>query len=358
MALRGKLCLPLTLIKRSISMNVTIKDVAKISGVSPSTVSRVISNNPRISDETKRIVREAMKTLGYHPNAIAQSLVNRSTNTIGIVMPQSTERAFLNPFFPQALSGISAAAHEKNYCLLLSTGSTEEEQLISIEKIINGGRVDGIIIMYSSVNNVILETVKKLNTPIVIIGKPLEAIEKILYVDNNNIEASRSVTEKLIKNGHKRIAHISGPFEFVVSLDRLDGYRNSLLENHLDFDRQLISEGEFSKEDGYKCMKKLLQCKDRPTAVVVTDDIMAFGAIEAIKEAGLNIPEEIEIVSFNNIPLAEFCSPALTSVDIDAYSLGFEASKLIIEHIKGSTDRHRVIVPTSIVYRETFKEKH
>ncbi|MBC8061075.1 MAG: LacI family DNA-binding transcriptional regulator [Clostridiaceae bacterium] len=337
-------------------MNVTIKDVAKVSGVSPSTVSRVISNNPRISDDTKRTVREAMKKLGYHPNAIAQSLVNRSTNTIGIVMPQSTEKAFLNPFFSQALSGISSAAHEKNYHLLLSTGSTEEEQLISVEKIVNGGRVDGIIIMYSSVNNVILEAAKDFNTPIVIIGKPLVAIEKVLYVDNDNIEASKNVTEKLIKNGHKRIAYISGPFEFVVSLDRLDGYRNALLENQIDLDRQLICEGEFSQEDGYKCMKKLLQCKDRPTALVVTDDIMAFGAMKAIKEAGINIPLEIEIISFNNIPLAEFCRPALTSVDTDAYSLGLEASKLIIEHIKGRTDRHKVIVPTTIVYRETFKE--
>jgi len=338
-------------------MNVTIKDVAKISGVSPSTVSRVISNNPRISDETKRIVRESMKKLGYHPNAIAQSLVNRSTNTIAIVMPQSTEKAFLNPFFPQALSGIASAAHEKNYYLLLSTGSTEAEQLISVEKIINGGRVDGIIIMYSSVNNIILETAKKLNTPIVIIGKPLEAVEKILYVDNDNVEAARDVTEKLINNGHKKIAYISGPFEFVVCLDRLDGYRNALLENQLEFDRELISEGEFTQEDGYKCMMKLLQSKERPTAVVVTDDIMAFGAIKAIKEAGLKIPEEVEVISFNNIPLAEFCRPALTSVDTDAYSLGFEASKLMIEQIKGDVDRHRVIVPTSIIYRETFKEK-
>ena len=339
-------------------MNVTIKDVAKISGVSPSTVSRVISNNPRISDATKKIVREAMKKLGYHPNAIAQSLVNRSTSTIGIVMPQSTERAFLNPFFPQALSGISSAAHEKNYCLLLSTGSTEEEQLISIENIINGGRVDGIIIMYSSVNNVILEAIKELNTPIVIIGKPLEGADEILYVDNDNIEASRSVTNKLIKNGHKKIAYISGPFEFVVSLDRLDGYRNSLLENKVDFDRQLIGEGDFTQQGGYECMKRILQHEDRPTAVVVTDDIMAFGVIEAVKEVGLNIPKDIEIISFNNIPLAKFCSPALTSVDIDAYSLGFQASKLIIEQIKGTTESKRIIVPTSIVYRETFSEKN
>jgi len=339
-------------------MNVTIKDVAKISGVSPSTVSRVISNNPRISDATKKIVREAMKKLGYHPNAIAQSLVNRSTSTIGIVMPQSTERAFLNPFFPQALSGISSAAHEKNYCLLLSTGSTEEEQLISIENIINGGRVDGIIIMYSSVNNVILEAIKELNTSIVIIGKPLEGADKILYVDNDNIEASRSVTNKLIKNGHKKIAYVSGPFEFVVSLDRLDGYRNALLENKVDFDRKLIGEGDFTQQGGYECMKKILQCEDRPTAVVVTDDIMAFGVIEAIKEVGLNIPKDIEIISFNNIPLAKFCSPALTSVDIDAYSLGFQASKLIIEQIKGTTESKRIIVPTSIVYRETFSEKN
>jgi len=336
-------------------MNITIKEVAKLAGVSPSTVSRVISDSSRISDITKKNVRKAMGELGYHPNAIARSLVNRSTNTIGIVMPQSPEKAFLNPFFPQALSGISAAAHEADYCILLSTGSSEEEQEESIKSIIMGGRVDGVILMYSSANNDTLEIIKEMKIPAVIIGKPMNT-EGILYVDNDNVDASYKVTKRLIEKGHKKIAFLSGSFKYVVSLDRLDGYRSALLHYGLELDRNYIVEGEFSKESGYESMEKLLSVREKPTAMVVTDDVMAFGAIEAIKKAGLKIPQDIEVVSFNNVPLAELCIPSLTSVDIDAYSLGYESSKLIIEKINGKAEKDKVIVPTHIVYRDSSQK--
>jgi DNA-binding LacI/PurR family transcriptional regulator len=334
-------------------MKTTIKDVAQLSGVSPSTVSRVISDSPRISEETKKVVREAMESLGYHPNAIARSLVNKSTNTLGIVMPQSTERAFLNPFFPQALSGVSAAAHEQGYCILLSTGNNEEEQLHSIENIVMGGRVDGVIIMYSSVDNEALDTLRRLRTPVVVIGKPLKS-KDVLYVDNDNVEACFQVTEKLIKNGHKKIAFISGSFKFVVSLDRLDGYMNALKKYDIPFKKEYVAElSEFVTSGAYESTKKLLELSERPTAFVTTDDVMAFGVMDAIKEVGLRIPEDIEIMSFNNVPSAELTNPSLTSVDIDAFSLGFEASRLIIEKIKGEADTDRVIVPTKIVYRQS-----
>jgi DNA-binding LacI/PurR family transcriptional regulator len=339
--------------KRGKGMNITIKEVAKLAGVSPSTVSRVISDSPRISDETKKTVRAAMDELGYHPNAIARSLVSKSTYSIGIVMPQSAERAFLNPFFPQALSGVSAAAHEAGYCILLSTGNTEKEQLESIQNIVMGGRVDGVIIMYSSVDNAAMDTLKKLRAPFVVIGKPLKA-KGMLYVDNDNVEAAFKVTEELVKNGHKRIALISGSFKFVVSLDRLDGYINALNKYDIPFRKDYILElSEFLKESAYERTKQLLALPDRPTALVVTDDVMAFGAMDAIKESGLRIPEDIEIMSFNNVPSAELTSPSLTSVDIDAFALGYEASKLIIEKIKGEAKKDKVIVPTKIIYRES-----
>lgn len=334
---------------------VTIKDVAKLAGVATSTVSRVIADSSRISEETKQVVREAMKQLGYHPNAIARSLVNKTTNTLAVVMPQSAEKALLNPFFSQALSGISSACHEEGYCILMSTGSTEEEQLQSIKNIVMSGRVDGVIILYSSVKNLVLEEVKEANFPLIVVGKPLES-ENVLFVDNDNVEAAFIVTEKLIKKGHKKIGLLSGYFDYVFSLDRLEGYRAALMENGLDFDRSLIEEAEFTKEDGYEKMKGMLSKENKPTALVVTDDVMAFGAIEAIKEAKLSIPEDIEIISFNNVPLAEFCSPSLTSVDINASRLGFEAARVMIENIKGTAEEHKVMVPTKIVYRDTFSE--
>lgn len=334
-------------------MQVTIKEVAKLVGVSPSTVSRVISDSPRISDETKKNVRKAMKELGYYPNAIARSLVSKETNTILIVMPQSAERAFLNPFFPLALSGISSAAHEADYCLLLSTGDTEKQQLSSIQEIVMSGRVDGVVLMFSSVDNGTLDFLKSLNIPSIVIGKPLKT-KDILYVDNDNVEASYNVTMELIKKGHKKIGFISGPFNFVVSLDRLDGYRNALSKSDIPFKKEYIEESQFSKEGGYASMTKILGRSEKPTAMVVTDDIMAFGAMEAVKGLGLKIPLDMEFISFNNDPLDEFCRPSLSSVDIDAFKLGYESAKLIIEKIKGISTKNKVIVDTKIVYRESF----
>lgn len=334
-------------------MKVTIKEVAKLAGVSASTVSRVISDSSKISEATKKTVREAMEELGYFPNAIARSLVNRSTNTIGIVMPESVESAMLNPFFPQVLRGISAAAHDQNYCLLLSTGTTEEDKVESLKEIITGGRVDGVILMYSSsVADEALNLIQKLKTLAIIIGKPLNQ-QGMLYVDNDNVEASYNVTTSLIKRGHKRIAFMSGSFRFVVFLDRLDGYAKALMDNQLEFNRQYITQCEADRKLGYEKAKQLIELPDRPTAIVISDDVMAIGAIEAIKEKGLKIPEEIEIISFNNIPMAEICNPSITSVDIDAYTLGYEASRLLIEKIKGISDKEKIIVPTKLFVRET-----
>ncbi len=337
-------------------MKITIKDVAREADVSPSTVSRVISDSSRISEDTKVKVREAMKKLGYFPNAIARSLVNKMTKTIGVVMPNSTETALLNPFYPLALSGISSSAHEEEFCLLLSTGETEEEQLKSIKDIVMSGRVDGVIVMYSSVNNKILNFIREYNIPVLIIGKPMND-KGILFVDNDNVKAAYEVTQEFIKRGHNRIGFISGKFEFIVSLDRLDGYRNALVDSNIDFNRDYVVAVDFLKDEGYFAMKKLLKLKNRPTAIVVTDDSMAFGAIEALKEEKIKIPEDIEIISFNNVPLSKFITPTLSSVDINAYQLGYKSCELIIDKIKNEDVEkdNNIIVPTKIIYRESSK---
>lgn len=334
-------------------VKVTIKEVAKLAEVSPSTVSRVVSDCSSISDETKKKVREAMEELGYHPNAIARSLVSKTTNTLGIVMPQSAEKAFLNPFFPQAISGISAACHDERYCILLSTGTCEKEQLVSIEEMVRSGRVDGVIVMYSSVDNLVINALKQMKFPCLVIGKPLEPNDTP-FVDNDNIQAAFEVTEKLIEKGHKKIGFISGPLNYIFCLDRLEGYKRALQKYNIEFSSDFVTESEYLREDGFTSMKKLLSLKDRPTAIVVTDDVMAFGAIEAIKDSKFNIPKDMEIISFNNIPLTEFSNPSLTSVDINAVNLGYEAAKLMINRVKGKTNKKKVIVPTKIIYRETF----
>lgn len=339
---------------------VTIKDVAERAGVSPSTVSRVISDSPRISEKTKEKVRQAMKELGYHPNAIARSLVNKTTKTIGIVMPRSAEHVFLNPFFPEALRGIAKCAHDEEYCLLLTTGNTEKEQMESLNSIVFGGRVDGLILMYSRVNDAILHKVMELNLPFSMIGRPYND-ENINYVDNDNVKAAYEATNFLIKKGHRRIGLINGSLNLVVSLDRFEGYKKALIENKIKLDESLLTSSDFVQQGGYDCMKIILSNPNPPTAVLVTDDLMAFGAIRAARELGFKVPHDISILSFNNIPLAEHATPPLSSVDINAYKLGFEAARLLIDEIMGKNkEKQKIIVETKLMSRKSvanFKTK-
>ncbi|MGB9679026.1 MAG: LacI family DNA-binding transcriptional regulator [Thermoanaerobacteraceae bacterium] len=333
-------------------MNVTIKDVAKRANVAPSTVSRVIADNPRISRETKERVWEAMKELGYYPNAIARSLASKVTNTIGLIMPRSTEEAFSNPFFPEVMRGISVVAHKENYDLLISTSGNKEEEKQSVLNMVKGRRVDGIILLSSRTTDELIPWLRKDGFPFTVIGKPLDA-KGVLWVDNDNIGASRLATKYLIKHGHKKIAFISGSLEYVVSLDRLDGYRLALEESNINFVRELVQQDEFSEDGGYMAMKRILEI-DVPTAVVVTDDIMAFGVIRAAIDKGYKVPKDISIIGFNNIPLSAFANPPLTTIDISTFDLGVKSAELLIYKLKKIEKQvDHVIVPVKLVERKS-----
>ena len=207
-------------------MAVTIKDVAKIANVAPSTVSRVIANSPRISEKTKERVREVMEQLGYHPNFIARSLASQSTRAIGLVMPSSTDVVFQNPFFPTVLTGLSEGAHSRQYALHMTTGKTELEIFDGVVAMVQGGRVDGVILLYSKVEDKVISYLRKRDFPFVVIGKPFKDDENISYVDNDNFKAGKEVTEYLIQLGHERIGFIGGNLDLVVT-DRKSTRLNS-----------------------------------------------------------------------------------------------------------------------------------
>src|SRR5690625_2519062 len=166
---------------------VTIKDVAKATGVSPSTVSRVISDSPRISEETKRKVRKAMKEMGYHPNISARNLVAKSTKSIGVILPSSADKALQNPFFPEVLRGIGSIAYEMEYTVTLLSGKTEKEIYQEVKRMVNGRYVDGIILLYSLMDDPVIDFLYKKNFPFVVIGRPYNYVNEITHVNNDNI---------------------------------------------------------------------------------------------------------------------------------------------------------------------------
>lgn len=336
-------------------MAVTIKDVAKKAGVSPSTVSRVLSNHPRISAETSRKVKSIMDQLGYHPNIMAKSLVSKTTNSICIMLPKSAEELFSNFFFMELIRGIVTQASRLGYDVLISSGANEKEEVEGVSRLLNGRRVDGVILLYSRKDDPVIDFLYEGGHPFVLIGRS-EQYPDILSVDNDNVQASYDATKHLISLGHERIGFVSGPPELIVSQDRLKGYLDALHDSGLESRAEWIVEGDFLQDSGYRAMSFFMNLPDRPTAIVLIDDVVSFGVLRGLHELGYSVPNDLCLVSFNNIPLSELSTPPLSSIDIGIYNLGYTASQVLIQAIKNSDDksyRKRHIIPHRLMIRES-----
>ncbi|MNZ69658.1 HTH-type transcriptional regulator MalR [compost metagenome] len=336
-------------------MAVTIKDVAKKAGVSPSTVSRVLSNHPRISTETSRKVKEIMEQLGYHPNIMAKSLVSKTTNSICIMLPKSAEELFSNFFFMELIRGIVTQATRLGYDVLISSGANEKEEVEAVSRLLNGRRVDGVILLYSRKDDPVIDFLHENGHHFVLIGRS-DRYPDTLSVDNDNVQASYDATKHLISLGHERIGFVSGPPDLVFSKDRLKGYMDALNDAGLEMRPEWIVEGEFLQDSGYRAMSFFMNLPDRPTAIVLIDDVVSFGVLRSLHELKYKVPEDLCLVSFNNIPLSELSTPPLSSIDIGIYNLGYTASQLLIQSIENNNDKNyqkRQIIPHRLMIRES-----
>jgi DNA-binding LacI/PurR family transcriptional regulator len=335
-------------------MSVTIKDVAKKANVAPSTVSRVISDSPNISEKTKRKVRKIMDEMGYHLNLNARTLVQKSTQTIGIVMKNSTSQSLLNPVFPELLSGISSLCHKQGFSICLTTGESEEDIFQDTVKMVQGKKVDGVIVLYSKRDDQVVPFLMKSGIPFVVIGKPVIEPNKMMYVDNDNFQAGKDATDYVIKRGHRRIGFIGGDPRFEVTVERLNGYKEAVRENNLDNRSEYIKNFPYNRELGTQAIEEILELAEPPTALIVTDDLNALIVLLALRELNIKVPEDISIVSFNNTMISILSTPPLTSVDIQTFQLGYEAARCLIEEIKDpAMFKKRVIIPAIIVERES-----
>lgn len=332
-------------------MGVTLNDIAKIAKVSPSTVSRAIANNPRISSETREKIFKIMKELNYHPNIIARSLANKSSRIIGVIIPGLAEKAFQYPFFPEVLSGISSVAHKHKYNILIANVSNLDEEKQALKEFSLGGITEGIILLASRVKDPSVAELLKINFPFVVIGRP-EQENEVNWVDNNNFAVGYELTKHFLDQGHQKIAFLGVSPNHIVTLDRLNGYKQALNDKGLPVDERLIVESKFIEDNGYDLMKKLLTRGITPTGVIAGDDLLAFGAIKFINEQGWKVPEDIAVAGFNNVALADYSYPPLTSVEINAFSLGSKAFELLLATIKSDYKSYnRAIVPAELVIR-------
>ncbi|HEX3016937.1 MAG TPA: LacI family DNA-binding transcriptional regulator [Caproicibacter sp.] len=335
----------------------TLDDIAKEANVSPSTVSRVISNNPNISAATRKKVLKIMERMNYQPNIVARSLANNSTKTLGVVLASRTEKALRKalqyPSCVDILGGLSLIAYKNGYNILLSSLNKMDDDKRRIRELAKGGITDGIIYLYPRVNDPIIEELRSFNSPFVVIGKPINENE-VNWVDNDNFALSYKMTELFINRGHKKIAFLGAATSFAITVDRVDGYKKALLDHSIPIDENLIIKGRFVTDNGYELMKEIFDHGIVPTGVIAQDDLIAFGAIKQIKERGLSVPNDIAVAGFNNVPTAEFYTPSLTSVEMNAFDIGAKACEMLLSCIKSSYNGFaRTIVPAELKIRSS-----
>lgn len=335
-------------------MAVTIKDVAALAGVSPSTVSRTCKNNPSISEETKERVRKAMAELGYEPNFQASNLASQNSRTIGILLPASAKEVYENSFYLEAIQGISHYCNGRQYMTTIVTGQDEAEILDAVRSMSRSGKVDGFIILYSKKDDPVIDYLFNEGLLYILIGKATQYTNQTIYIDNDNLLAGREAAEYLYQLGHRRIAYLGSDSSLMFSADRKAGYQLALASHQLPVRPEYCVEVKNVSENNEEAIRGLLMQKDRPTAILVSDDILAVSLERVCLENHLAIPEDLSIISFNNSLFARLTSPQLTSIDIGAGQLGSEAASQIINHIENpNLLATKIIVPHHLIERDS-----
>jgi DNA-binding LacI/PurR family transcriptional regulator len=312
----------------------TSRDVAKLAHVSRTTVSFILNNVPgvSISAATRKRVLDAAKKLNYSPNVAGKKLVSGKSYTIGLVLCQSPEQIFTDAFLPQVILGVEQAAMQQGFHVLLKP--VDPNDTGGYARLITENHVDGILLSGPRQDDAALMRLHQQRVPIMLMGQLPET--DIPFVDVNATAGAELAVGHLIEGGHQCIGMITNaPLDYTSAQQRRDGYVKALKKAKLPVNKALIKAGNYTPASGYESMKALLQLSPRLTAVFVASDVVAMGAILAIKEAGLRIPQDIAVVGFDDIPLAAFYDPPLTTVHLPAFGLGWAGGERLIRMIQG-----------------------
>ena len=338
-------------------MAVTVKDVAKLAGVSTATVSRVYNNAPSISPETRLKVQKAIEELGYEVPSNQDTPAPIKIRNIGIILPPSDKEAYENSFYLKAIRGISQTCNQRNVATCNVTGKDYEETLHCVQTLHRSGNIDGFILLYSKKNDIIVDYLCEQGILYVIVGKPNDMASQTICVDNDNLLAGREAADYLYNLGHRRIGYIGSKNEYVYASDRREGYQLSMLLHGLPASADFCVEMEGVNGSGIEKLKALLQREDRPTAFVVSDDMLALALERACNQLQLSIPDDISIIAFNNSLYVQLASPQLTTVDINSFLLGQEAANKILNHADNpNLTTTKTIVPHTIIERDSCRK--
>lgn len=332
-------------------MNPTIRDVAELAEVHPSTVSRVINGDSRISEKTKNKVLLIIKKLGYTPNAIARGLKTKRTYTLGMLIPDIT-----NPFFAELARGVEDAANENGFNIILCNSDDKLKKERTYLEILREKRVDGLILGTAHIRDKSILELEKKKFPYILISRNVERLNKNCIIIDD-LAGGMMATEYLIKLGHHRIAHITGPLKTRSGLNRLKGYQLALKKHKIEYNDELVGEGDFRIKGGYQVMKRFLKLTKPPTAIFAANDLLALGAMQAIQKKNFHIPEDFSVIGFNDIELASFVYPPLTTIRQPMQKMGALALKMLLKIIEeGEFNQKKVTLKPKLIIRESCKK--
>jgi LacI family transcriptional regulator len=326
----------------------TIKEVAKKAGVSTATVSRVFNNTGPVDDDTRARVKLVAAELRYIPSALGRSLSTRRTDSIGLLLPD-----LFGEFFSEVIRGSDQTAQQHKYHLLVSSSHNNREEIAATLKMMRG-RVDGLVIMSPSIDAQTLNANLPHNHPVVLLNCHVEG-DGFDSLNIDNVHGSRELVSHLLWHGHRRVAIIKGTEHNIDAGERLQGYCEAMQRGGAELDGALQIAGDFNEASGYDAVKKIMELRPRPTAIFASNDSMAIGALSALRDYGLQVPEDIALVGFDDVPIASYLTPALTSVQVGIQRLGVRAIETLLDAVQNKEEHQKkqVILSTTVSVRES-----
>ncbi len=327
----------------------TLHDLAQVAGVDPSTVSRVLNDDQTlvIKDETRQRILDAVEQLQYVPNAMARGLRRQRSQMIGLLVPD-----IANPFFPEIILGAERVFSEAGFRLLLGNTDEDPEKERSYVELLRANVVEGLMLATAFTQDETVEELSRLGVPFVLVNRAHEGTTN--YVVVNDRQATRSAVDYLIGIGHRRIAHVSGPLYTETGLARLRGYREGLRAAHIEYRDDYVVEGDFKETSGARAVERLWQLPDPPTALMAANDLLALGALDACRRMGVQVPEELSIIGFNDVPVASMVTPSLTTVRVPLLEMGMASARRLLDLLEGrGTPSAPIVLDTELVVRSS-----
>jgi DNA-binding LacI/PurR family transcriptional regulator len=335
------------------SARVTLADVARLAGVSKTSASMALADSSRVASDTKESVRKAAAELRYVPHFAASALRSQRAETVAVVLPHAAQHVFSHPVFIDLLEGISIAANELDLSVLLSTARSAQDESSAYSRIIRGRQAAGVIVAAASVHDTNPDQINDAGYPVVVVGRVPRSTE-VASVGIDDVGGARAATRHLVEvHLAKRIGHISGPLDHQSSIDKRDGYVSALADAGLSIDPRLSFEGTYEETSGREAALALLPYLLPGDAFFFANDQMAIGAIEEWRKAGIGVPGDVRVVSYDNHPMSRHASPALTTVGADMVGVGQKALQQLNRLIRGETNLAPIEFPTNLIVRQS-----